>query len=96
MSLYHTRLRVDGLGAVLLSIQDGLNDDAWHQVVLELGNGRMNLTVDDDATATTPVSEPLPVTGSDVIVGGATPPINVAVTTESFRGCIDQLSINDE
>ena len=95
MSLYHTRLRVDGLGAVLLSIQDGLNDDVWHRVVLDLGNGRMNLTV-DDATATTPVSEPLPVTGSDVIVGGETPPINMAVTTESFRGCIDQLSINEE
>ena len=89
-------IRVDIPGAVLFSIRDGLNDDAWHSVVLELGNGRMNLTVDDDPTLTTPTMEPPPTIGSDVIVGGATPPISVATTTESFRGCIDQLTINEE
>ena len=65
-------------------------------MVLELGNGRTNLTVDDDVAVTTPTSEPHPMTGSDVIVGGVTPPISVATTTESFRGCIDRLTINEE
>ena len=92
VSLYHTRLRVDGPGTVLYSIQDGLNDDAWHYVVLELGNDGMNLTVDAE-TVTTPTSgSTLPV-GSDIMVGGVTPPI--AAVTESFRGCVDQLVINN-
>ena len=85
---------MDISGTVLYSIQGGLNDDAWHQVVLELGNGGMNLTVDEEATATTPISGPHPVAGSDVMVGGVTPPTSVAIT-ERFRGCIDQLSINE-
>ena len=93
VSLYHTRLRVDGLGAVLYSIRDDLNDDAWHGVVLELGNGRMNLTVDQGETVTTPISGPLPQAGSDVFVGGVTPPTDTIIK-ESFRGCIDQLVIN--
>ena len=84
---------MDGPGVVLYSIQDGLNDDAWHYVILEFGNDRMNLTVDDD-TVTTPTSGPHPQTGPYISVGGVTPPTNVAIA-ESFRGCIDQLAIND-
>ena len=78
---------------VLYSIQDGLNDDAWHYVTLELGNDRMNLTVDDE-TVTTLISGPRPQAGTYITVGGVTPPTNVAVA-ERFRGCIDQLAIND-
>ena len=97
ISLYHTRIRVEyGTGTVLVSNQDGLNDDAWHRAVLELGNGGMNLTVDDgEQTSTTLEPEPHPLTGSDVVVGGVTPPTSVAATTESFRGCIRQLTINE-
>ena len=84
---------MDGPGVVLYSIQDGLNDDAWHYVTLELGNDRMNLTVDDE-TVTTPISEPRPQAGSDISVGGVTPPTDVVIA-ENFRGCIDQLAIND-
>ena len=93
VSLYHTRLRVDGLGSVLESSQDGLNNDAWHYVELVLENNRMNLTVDGE-TVTTPTSGPRPPTGSDITVGGVTPPTSVPVT-ENFRGCMDQLAIND-
>lgn len=93
VGLYHTRLRVDGPGVILESIQDGLNDDAWHYVVLVLGNDNMNLTVDEE-TVTTPTSGPLPPAGSRISVGGVTPPTSAAVT-ENFRGCVDQLAIND-
>ena len=84
---------MDHLGGVLYSIQDGLNDDAWHYVELELGNDRMNLTVDEE-TVTTPTPGTQLHTGSDITVGGVTTPTNLAVT-ESFRGCINQLVIND-
>ena len=78
---------------VLESVQDRLNDNAWHYVVLELGNDRMNLTV-DETTVTTPIYWSIPPSGSDITVGGVTPPTSVPIT-ERFRGCINQLAIND-
>lgn len=82
---------MDHPGGVLYSIQDGLNDNAWHYVELDLGNDRMNLTVDDQTVTTSATQLP---TGSDIIVGGVTTPTDLAVT-ESFRGCINQLVINN-
>lgn len=85
---------MDGLGTVLYSIQDGLNDDAWHSVVLVLGNDRMNLTVDQEMTVTTPIFRPHPQRGSDIFVGGVTPPTKTVIN-ENFRGCINELVINN-